>query len=297
MTGSRESPALNAFSVDVEEHFQVAALASRIEKGQWDTCPSRVENNTRRCIELLSDASVRGTFFVLGWVAKRYPTLVREIAQAGHEVACHGMEHDRVIELGRERFKADVIAARSLLQDILGGDVAGYRAPSFSLAPNVEWAYVALMEAGFRYSSSVYPVQHDHYGTPDSPRSPYRPVVGAHFLEFPMSTVRLVGRNVPVSGGGYFRLFPYALSAMLLRWSGAKAKGRRIFYVHPWEVDPGQPAVGGLPYRSRFRHYVSLARTEGRLRMLLRDFRWDRMDCVFASELANPAEVPTYQGA
>lgn len=284
----------NAFSVDVEEHFQVAALACRVAKVKWGDYPSRVERNTERCLEMLAAASARGTFFVLGWVAKRCPNLVRRIAQAGHEIASHGMEHDRVSALGPQRFAADVAEARKLLQDLSGHSVAGYRAPSFSLNPEMGWAYGALIEAGYRYSSSVYPVSHDHYGCPSAPRRAYRPVADSDFVEFPLSTARLVGRTVPASGGGYFRFLPYSVSRALLRRASAERRQAGIFYMHPWEIDPEQPKVADLPLRSRFRHYVNLHRTETRLRALFSDFSWDRMDRVFALELAQPAALPVF---
>jgi polysaccharide deacetylase family protein (PEP-CTERM system associated) len=287
------APALDgAFSIDVEEHFQVAALSGQVAKHQWGSLPSRVEANTRRCLDLLAAAGVRGSFFVLGWVARRCPALVRQIAEAGHEVASHGMEHDRVGVLGPQRFAADVADARRLLEDACGAAVIGYRAPSFSIRPGMDWAYEALLEAGYRYSSSVYPVRHDHYGDPNAPRQAYRPLPDAELLEFPLSTARLAGRNLPASGGGYFRLLPYAASRGLLRLAGSGRARARIFYMHPWEVDPAQPRVSGLPLLSRFRHYVNLHRTQARVQTLLRDFAWDRMDRVFARELAQPTAVP-----
>jgi polysaccharide deacetylase family protein (PEP-CTERM system associated) len=291
------SAAAGAFSVDVEEHFQVAALSGRVAKHQWSDHPSRVEANTLRCLELLARASARGSFFVLGWVARRHPGLVLRIAEAGHEVASHGMEHDRVEALGPQRFASDVSDARQLLQDACGQAVLGYRAPSFSLDPAMDWAYRALVAAGYRYSSSVYPVRHDHYGDPDAPRRAYRPLADADLLEFPLSTARLGSRNLPASGGGYFRFLPYAVSRKLLRLAGGDRQQATIFYMHPWEIDPAQPRVSGLPLRSRFRHYVNLHRAESRLHALLRDFSWDRMDRVFARELAQPAAVPAIGGA
>ena len=297
MTGGRpESRAAGVFSVDVEEHFQVAALACRVAKGDWGEHPSRVEANTDRCLDLLAEASARGTFFILGWVGRRYPGLVRRIAAAGHEVASHGMEHDRLEALGPRRFAADISDTRRLLEDLSGEAVAGYRAPSFSLCPTMGWAYRALVDAGYRYSSSVYPVRHDHYGAPDAPRLPYRPLPDAEFLEFPMSTARVGGHNLPASGGGYFRFLPYPVSRMLLRRARGEPGQAGIFYMHPWELDPEQPRVDGLPFRSRFRHYVNLGRTQSRVRALLRDFAWERMDRVFAQELARPSAVPCGAG-
>lgn len=292
MMSLASSPIRNAFSIDVEEHFQVAALASRVSKASWDTHQSRVESNTLRCLDLLDAMSRRGTFFVLGWVALRYPRLVREIVARGHEVASHGMEHDRINELGPARFACDVLTSRRLLEDVSGELVQGYRAPSFSLRPDMTWAYRALVDAGFRYSSSVYPVRHDHYGSPDAPRHAYRPLPGSDFVELPMTTARVAGRILPASGGGYFRFWPYAVSKRLLCHAGSVHQRPSIFYMHPWEIDPGQPRVGGLPLKSRFRHYVNLHRTESRLQALLRDFSWDRMDRVFSRELAQPADLP-----
>lgn len=295
--GMRHGVNSYALSVDVEEHFQVAALACRIAKSTWSEHPSRVERNTDRCLEMLAAASVRGTFFVLGWVARRCPELVRRIAEAGHEVASHGMEHDRVNALSPRQFAADVGEARKLLQDLSGDSVAGYRAPSFSLSPEMSWAYRALIEAGYRYSSSVYPVSHDHYGSPSAPRQAFRPLADSDFVELPLSTARLAGRTVPASGGGYFRFFPYSMSRTLLRRASTERRQGGIFYMHPWEIDPQQPKVPDLPLRSRFRHYVNLHRTEGRLRALFSDFSWDRMDRVFALELAKPADLPVFAGA
>lgn len=297
MAASVAPAAAGVFSVDVEEHFQVAALSGQVAKHEWSDHPSRVEANTRRCLDLLAEASACGTFFVLGWVARRHPALIRRIAEAGHEVASHGMEHDRVEALGPQRLAGDVGDARRLLEDACGAAVVGYRAPSFSLRPGMNWAYRALVEAGYRYSSSVYPVRHDHYGDPNAPRRAYRPLADAALVEFSLSTARLGGRNLPASGGGYFRFLPYPVSRTLLRMAGSDRQQANIFYMHPWEIDPAQPRVSGLPLRSRFRHYVNLHRTETRLRALLRDFSWDRMDRVFARELAQPAAVPVIGAA
>ena len=282
----------NAFSIDVEEHFQVAALASRVSKAAWSSHPSRVEANTDRCLDLLDSTSARGTFFVLGWVARRCPQLVRRIVARGHEIASHGMQHDRVSELGAKAFPQDIRTARCLLQDLTGEPVHGYRAPSFSLRPDMRWAYAALVEAGYRYSSSVYPVRHDHYGAPDAPRQAYRPLADATFVELPMTTARVGGRNIPASGGGYFRLLPYAFSKHLLCRVQNREHMACVFYMHPWEIDSEQPKVAGLPWRSRFRHYVNLHRTENRLRALLKDFSWGRMDEVFSREIKQPSELP-----
>lgn len=294
MTWSGAGAVPYAFSIDVEEHFQVAALACRVSKSEWDGHPSRVERNSLRCLELLDAASAKATFFILGWVARRHPGVVREIAARGHEIGSHGMEHDRLEQLGPERFAADVVESRRLLQELSGAAVAGYRAPSFSLQPSMRWAYAALVDAGYRYSSSVYPVRHDHYGAPNAPRSAYRPLVDSDFVEFPLTTARVARHNLPASGGGYFRFLPYAVSRALLRRAGKANGDPGIFYMHPWEIDPQQPRIRGLPFLSRFRHYINLRRTEPRLRALLGDFCWDRMDRAFASELARPELLPFF---
>ncbi|MGK2941390.1 MAG: XrtA system polysaccharide deacetylase [Immundisolibacter sp.] len=282
----------HVFSVDVEEHFQVAALASRVSKAAWASHPSRVEANTERCLDILDVASAKGTFFVLGWVARRCPKLIGRIVARGHELASHGMAHDRVTDLGAKAFSQDIQEARDVLQDLGGVSVDGYRAPSFSLRPEMDWAYAALIEAGYRYSSSVYPVRHDHYGAPDAPRQAYRPLADARFVELPMTTARVARMNVPASGGGYFRLLPYALSRRLLRRVQERDKTACVFYMHPWEIDSEQPRVAGLPWRSRFRHYINLHRTESRLKALLNDFSWARMDQVFSREIAQPENLP-----
>ncbi|WP_332671479.1 XrtA system polysaccharide deacetylase [Aromatoleum sp.] len=270
---------INALTIDVEDYFQVSALAPHFPRSDWESTPCRVERNVDRILELLAERDARATFFVLGWVAERYPQLVRRIAERGHEVASHGYSHERASAQSRERFLADIVLARAVLEDIGGLAVRGYRAPSFSVGKTNPWAHDCIAEAGYAYSSSVYPVRHDHYGIPDAPRFPYRLDNG--LLEVPVTTTRLLGRNWPAGGGGYFRLLPYAVS----RWQIAKVNRDdarpAIFYFHPWEIDPGQPRVREASSKTRFRHYVNLERTEGRLRRLLADFSWGRADHVF----------------
>lgn len=278
----------NAMTVDVEDYFQVQAFASVIDRAAWDTIPCRVEANMDRILQQFDRAGVTATFFTLGWIADRYPGVVRRIVAAGHELASHGYGHARADAQTPDEFRADVRRARGVLQDLGGVPVTGYRAPTFSIGPRNPWAFDVLDEEGYFYSSSVYPVRHDLYGAPDAPRFPYRPGAGA-LIEIPMTTVRIGGRNLPCAGGGYFRLMPYALFRTLLRRFNRLETAPGVFYFHPWEIDPGQPRVPAASRISRFRHTVNLAAMQGRLEHLLRDFAWDRMDRVFATALACPA--------
>lgn len=270
---------VNALTVDVEDYFQVSALAPNIPRDSWDQRPCRVERNVHRLLELFGHAGVRATFFTLGWVAERYPQLVRDIVAGGHELASHGYAHLRATEQSQAQFLEDIRRAKALLEDIAGQPVMGYRAPSFSIGHSNPWAFDSLLEAGYRYSSSVYPVQHDHYGMPDAPRFPYASRPG--LIEIPVTTTNLLGRNLPAGGGGYFRLAPYALSRWALRRVNRRDRRPAIFYFHPWEIDPGQPRVPNTSLKTRFRHYVNLHRTEPRLVRLLQDFQWGRVDRVF----------------
>ena len=272
----------NAFTIDVEDYFQVSALAPYIPRDQWDARPCRVERNVDRILELLDEADAKATFFTLGWIAERYPQVVRRIAEHGHEVASHGYQHERATDLDRDGFLADIQLAKAVLEDVAGTAVSGYRAPSFSINGANDWAFDCLAEAGYRYSSSIYPIRHDHYGMPDAPRFPYRSRHG--LLEVPITTMRFMNRNWPAGGGGYFRLMPYAMSKWLIRRVNEADGQPAIFYFHPWELDPEQPRVPGIDAKTRFRHYVNLHRTEDRLRQLLHDFRWDRVDRVFLGE-------------
>ncbi len=268
-----------ALTVDVEDYFQVSALAPHIARGSWDQRPCRVERNVGRLLELFALHRAHATFFTLGWIAQRYPQLVRDIVSGGHELASHGYGHQRATEQDPAAFRADVREAKALLEDIGGQSVQGYRAPSFSIGHANPWAFDVLADEGYRYSSSVYPVHHDHYGMPDAPRFPYQ--VRPQLLEIPVTTTRVMGRNLPAGGGGYFRLAPYALSRWALRRVNRLDRQPTIFYLHPWEIDPAQPRVPGTGLKTRFRHYVNLHRTEPRLTRLLQDFSWGRMDTVF----------------
>ena len=269
----------NALTIDVEDYFQVSAFAPYIRRQDWDSRECRVERNVGRILEMLAERDVKATFFTLGWIAERYPQLVRDIVQGGHELASHGYGHERVSDLSPEAFSQDIQRAKALLEDLGGAPVLGYRAPSFSIGVGNLWAFDQLARAGYQYSSSIYPIQHDHYGMPDSPRFAYR--VGSGLLEIPVTTLRVMNRNLPSSGGGYFRLLPYSLSRWMLRRVNQQDREPAIFYFHPWEIDAGQPRIAGIDAKTRFRHYVNIGRTEGRLRQLLQDFRWGRMDQIF----------------
>ena len=269
---------VNALTIDVEDYFQVSAFTPYISRSTWDDHPCRVERNVDRILELLTETGVNATFFTLGWIAERYPQMVRRIVSCGHEVASHGYAHDRANTLTPEAFFADVALAKAVLEDIAGTAVQGYRAPSFSIGDSNPWAYECLAKAGYRYSSSVYPIRHDHYGSPDGWR--FAHVANTQMLEVPIATARLFRTNLPAGGGGYFRLMPYVVSRWLIQRVNSNDEEAAIFYFHPWELDPEQPRVKGADAKARFRHYLNLDRTEKRLRLLLRDFRWDRMDHV-----------------
>ena len=270
----------NAMTVDVEEYFHVSAFAKTISRGQWSTLPSRVERCVDTILELFSASQTRATFFVLAWVADRHPDLVRRIVSSGHEVASHGVKHERVDALSPDQFRHDISTSKRCLEDLAGSPVVGYRAPSFSISPKTHWAHQILAEEGYRYSSSVYPVIHDHYGIPDAPTTSYHPVPGCDFLEVPITAAQFRSQRIPAGGGGYFRLLPYPVFRYFLRSVQTEPRSL-VFYFHPWELDPDQPRVGDAPPKSRFRHYVNLKRTKPRLVRLLAEFEWTRMDHVF----------------
>lgn len=270
---------VNALTIDVEDYFQVSAFAPYIDRAHWDRRECRVERNVERILGLLRQHEAKATFFTLGWVAERYPDMVRRIVREGHELASHGYGHERVSDLSEPAFYQDITRAKGILEDLGGQAVLGYRAPSFSIGAGNLWALDTLQRAGYRYSSSIYPVQHDHYGMPDAPRFAHQ--VREGLLEVPPTTVRLFERNLPSGGGGYFRLLPYGVSRWLLRQVNRRDAQPAIFYMHPWEIDPGQPRIDGIDLKTRFRHYVNIGRTEERLARLLGDFRWGRMDQIF----------------
>jgi len=270
----------NAMTVDVEEHFQVAAFERQVRRNDWERYPSRVASNTARVLDLFGEHRVHATFFVLGWVAERYPDLIRRMIRDGHELASHGYDHTRATELDRDAFREDVVRTKGILEDAAGTSVRGYRAPSYSIGSRNLWALDVLHEAGHTYSSSIYPIHHDLYGMPEAPRFAFRPRADS-ILELPVTTVELAGRNFPAGGGGYFRLLPYGAYCWALRRVNRCDRQPGIFYFHPWEVDPEQPRMAGASLRSRFRHYVNLDTMEARLRRLVSEFEWGRMDEVF----------------
>jgi polysaccharide deacetylase family protein (PEP-CTERM system associated) len=273
------APIVNALTIDVEDYFMVSAFAAHIPKADWERLPCRVEGNVDRILELLAEHGVKATFFTLGWVAERFPALIRRIVDGGHELASHGYAHDRATDQGYGQFLADIRLAKAVLEDVAGHPVRGYRAPSFSVGPANDWAFDCIAAAGYRYSSSVYPIRHDHYGVPGGKRFAHE--VRNGLLEVPVATVRVLRSNWPAGGGGYFRLLPYRVSRWSLRRVNAVDGRPAMFYFHPWELDPEQPRVAGPGAKARFRHYLNLEHTAPRLRRLVTDFRWDRADRVF----------------
>jgi len=271
----------NAMTVDVEDYFQVAAFADCIGPETWDSFPCRVERNVSRILQLFADHHVSATFFTLGWIAKRYPQMVRSLIAAGHELASHGFDHTKVHQQTRDQFRSDIRSAKQLLEDVSGTPVIGYRAPSFSINAQTTWAFDVLAEEGYRYSSSVYPIRHDHYGMREAPRFAFTPRGISGVIELPLTACHFLGSNWPCAGGGYFRLMPYAIARWAIRRVN-RVDGRPcIFYFHPWEIDPDQPVQKGLKIRARMRHYLNLHRMEQRLHSVLSDFAWSRIDRVF----------------
>ncbi|GAC1411284.1 MAG: DUF3473 domain-containing protein [Burkholderiaceae bacterium] len=283
-------PIRNAMTIDVEDYFQVSAFASHIARESWPVHECRVEANIDRILSILAARQVSATFFTLGWIAERYPAMVRRIVVGGHELASHGYGHLRASDQNRAEFSDDVTRSKGILEDIGGQAVLGYRAPSFSIGTKNLWALDALLEAGYRYSSSIYPIKHDHYGMPHAPRFAFYPNGKTGLLEVPITTVRLMKRNLPAGGGGYFRLLPYSVSRWLMNRVNRDDGQSAIFYFHPWEIDPGQPRVQDISLKTRFRHYVNLGRMETRIESLTRDFKWDRMDRIFLSDVARSVQ-------
>ncbi|AFL76067.1 XrtA system polysaccharide deacetylase [Thiocystis violascens] len=276
------SPRRNAFTIDVEDYFQVSAFEAHIERRDWSSLPCRIERNMDRILAILNRHGVQATFFTLGWIAERFPRIIRELVDGGHELASHGYEHIRVTQQNRADFGQDIRRTKTLLEDIGGVEVLGYRAASYSIDRSCLWAHDELREAGYRYSSSIYPIHHDLYGIPDAPRFAYFPRADDDtFVEIPITTTDILGYRLPCGGGGYFRLFPYALSRWAIERVNRQDRESAIFYFHPWEIDPEQPQQVGLKFKTRFRHYLNLHRTEARLNRLLTDFQWDRMDRLF----------------
>ena len=271
---------INAMSVDVEEYFQVSAFEKHIDRGDWERLPGRAEASVDRILALFSDQGVKATFFTLGWMAERHPKMVKRIVDDGHELASHGWSHVRVTEQSPGEFRQDVVRTRSLLEDLSGQPVRGYRAASYSIGADNLWALDILGETGHRYSSSIFPIRHDLYGMPEAPRFAFRPGEGG-LLEVPITTVELMGRKIPCGGGGWFRFFPYQFSRWAIDHVNRRERQPAVFYFHPWEIDSEQPRQQGLGFKTRFRHYLNLERMEQRLTRLLQDFSWGRMDSIF----------------
>jgi polysaccharide deacetylase family protein (PEP-CTERM system associated) len=279
---------INAMSVDVEEYFQVGAFESTIRKEDWSRLPSRVAYNTNIVLDLFAEKNVKSTFFTLGWVAERNPELIQRIVREGHEIASHGYDHDRVHQLTKNSFLADLERTKKILEDKSGQAVIGYRAPSFSIGKQNLWALDVLAELGYAYSSSVYPIAHDHYGWPEASRWAFRPIKTSHMIEIPVTTVNMLGKTRAAGGGGFFRLLPYALSRWCLSQVNNKEEQAGIFYFHPWEVDADQPYQHNAPIKSKLRHYTNLKVMRSKVARVLDDFHWDRVDRVFL-DAANAA--------
>jgi polysaccharide deacetylase family protein (PEP-CTERM system associated) len=280
----KQQALVNAMTVDVEDYFQVSAFESHIKRNQWDALPHRVEQNTHRILDLFEQHKVKATFFTLGWVAERYPALIRRITADGHELASHGYQHVRVTNQTPEEFRQDIRLSRQILEDIGGQPIVGYRAASYSICSNNLWALEVLEEEKFQYSSSIYPVKHDLYGISGAPRYAFNPDNAPELLEIPISTINLYGRNMPCGGGGFFRLYPYLFSKWAYQHINNQENQSGIFYFHPWEIDVDQPRQQNLPLKSKFRHYLNLNRMEDRLTRLLQDFAWDTMQNIFLSK-------------
>ena len=289
------SPISNGLSVDVEDWFQVGAFEDVIDRGDWDGLTSRVERNVDEILALFGEAGVRATFFTLGWIAERYPQSIRRIAEAGHEIASHGYDHARVFTLDPGKFAEDIRKTREILEDATGQPVIGYRAPSFSIDPRSLWAFDVLAEQGYKYSSSVAPVVHDHYGWREAPRFAFRPVAGSELIEIPVTTALLGSRRLAAGGGGFFRVLPYGFSRWAIAQVNREDERPAVFYFHPWEVDPRQPRVGNAGLRSKLRHYTNLDKMADKLRKLVREFHWGRMDALAEIEASRAVDFPVSQ--
>lgn len=272
---------LNALTIDVEDYFMVSAFADKVKFEDWHRQECRIEKNTYRILELLNEYKVKATFFVLGWIAERYPQLIKDISSSGHEIASHGYNHRLIYDQTADEFRKDIRKTKKILEDITGEPVVGYRATSFSVIKKTFWALDILVQEGFKYDSSIFPIIHDRYGIIDFSRFPVRVNLNGSggILEFPLSTIRLFNSNFPVAGGGYFRLFPYMFFKKGIKRINNLEKQPAIFYFHPWEIDPKQP-VQNVGWKTRIRHYTNLRKTEDRLKRLLSDFRWGRVSDV-----------------
>ena len=277
-SGDRSEP-LHAMTIDVEDYFHVAALSQVVKPSDWPKLPSRVVQNTERLLQLFDEHQVKGTFFVLGWVAERYPELVKEIADQGHEIASHGYSHQLIYKQSPALFKEETYRSKEILENIVQTPVTGYRAASYSITKKSLWALDILSELGFTWDSSIFPIYHDNYGIPDTPSEPYKIQTqnGRSLTEFPITSAKWMGLSVPAAGGGYFRQFPYALFRYFFKVASQGNRTPKLFYLHPWEIDPDQPRFNEASWFSRFRHYTNLDKCEDRLARLIKDFKFDTM--------------------
>ncbi|WP_088310784.1 XrtA system polysaccharide deacetylase [Novosphingobium sp. B 225] len=285
------APVVNGLSVDVEDWFQVGAFEGVIDKLDWDSLDSRVENNCLAILDMFARLDVKATFFTLGWVAQRHGPLMRRIVEQGHELASHGWDHARVFTMDQQLFARDLERSRKVLEDASGVRITGYRAPSFSIDHRTPWAYMALHEQGFEYSSSVAPIVHDHYGWREAPRFAFRPLPWSRMLEIPVTTALFAGKRLAAGGGGFFRVLPYAFSRWAIRQVNRQEHRPAVFYFHPWEIDPRQPRVANAPIKSKLRHYTNLAGMADKLEQLIGDFEWGRMDMIATREASQATEL------
>jgi polysaccharide deacetylase family protein (PEP-CTERM system associated) len=276
----------NGLSVDVEDWFQVGAFERVIARSSWEGLSARVERNCDAILEMFAETGVHATFFTLGWVAQRHPALMRRIVEAGHELASHGWDHERVFRFDEMSFANDLAMSRKAIEDASGVAVTGYRAPSFSIDERTLWAHRVLAEQGFTYSSSVAPIAHDHYGWRAAPRFAFKPLEDSDFVEIPVTTATFAGRRLAAGGGGFFRVLPYGFSRWAIRQVNRRDERPAVFYFHPWEIDPEQPRVAAAPLKSKLRHYTKLDTMAGKLRHLIEDFSWGRMDALAMREAA-----------
>lgn len=288
---------VNGLSVDVEDWFQVGAFEDVIERDQWGGLADRVDRNVREILDLFDEVEAKATFFTLGWLAQRHGALLREVAARGHEIASHGWDHRRVFTMDHASFAEDIRKAREAIEDASGSRVSGYRAPSFSIDQRTPWAFAELVEQGYAYSSSVAPVSHDHYGWPEAPRFAFKPLPWAPLVEIPVTTALFAGKRLAAGGGGFFRVLPYAFSRWAIRQVNRREQRPAVFYFHPWEIDPGQPRVAGAPLKSRLRHYTKLDQMAPKLRQLIREFAWGRMDLLAYREAARVERETAAVGA
>jgi len=282
---------VNGLSVDVEDWFQVGAFEGVIDRSNWDGLSDRVERNVMAILDMFAVADVKATFFTLGWVAQRHGPLMRRIVEAGHELASHGWDHERVFRLDAKSFTADLERSRKVLEDASGVQITGYRAPSFSIDQRSPWAYMVLAEQGFVYSSSVAPISHDHYGWREAPRFAFKPLPWSELVEIPVTTAHFAGRRLAAGGGGFFRVLPYGFSRWAIRQVNTRDERPAVFYFHPWEIDPDQPRVTGATLRSRVRHYTNLGVMAAKLEQLVREFEWGRMDVLAHREAARAVDL------